>query len=124
ALAEASMKRIVSGVAATFGAQAELDFRVLFPPTVNDAEQADFAAQICNEVVGEDMVERNPPLIMGSEDFSLMLERRPGCFVNLGGMRENGNFELHNPRFDFNDAILPLGVAFFTRLVETRLSRA
>ena len=124
ALAEAAMKRIVSGVAATFGAQVELDFRVLFPPTVNDPEQAEFAARICNEVVGAEQVERNPPLIMGSEDFSLMLERRPGCFVNLGGMRENGNFELHNPRFDFNDEILPLGVAFFTRLVETRLSRA
>ncbi len=124
ALAEASMRRIVAGVADAFGAQAEVDFRVLFPPTVNDPAQADFAAQVCTELVGADKVDRNPPLIMGSEDFSLMLQRVPGCFVNLGNQRGDGEFELHHPRYDFNDEILPMGVAFFTRLVETRLSRA
>ena len=123
ALVETSMKRIVKGVAEAFGATAEVDFRFLFPPTVNDARQADFAASICNELVGADKVNRNPALLMGSEDFSLMLEKVPGCYINIGnGVGESG-CEVHNPSYDFNDAALPLGVSFFARLVETRLAK-
>jgi hippurate hydrolase len=123
ALVEASMRRIVKGVAEAFGATAELDFRFLFPPTVNNAREADFAASICNELVGADKVDRDPPLLMGSEDFSLMLEKVPGCYINIGnGVGESG-CEVHNPSYDFNDASLPLGVSFFARLVETRLAK-
>jgi hippurate hydrolase len=123
ALVEASMKRIAKGVAEAFGATAEVDFRFLFPPTVNDAREADFAASICNELVGADKVNRNPALLMGSEDFSLMLEKVPGCYINIGnGVGESG-CEVHNPSYDFNDAALPLGASFFARLVETRLAK-
>ena len=123
ALIETSMKRVAKGVAEAFGATAEVDFRFLFPPTVNDAREADFAAGICAELVGAQNVERNPPLIMGSEDFSLMLEKVPGCYINIGNGVGEGGCEVHNPAYDFNDAALPLGASFFARLVETRLAQ-
>jgi hippurate hydrolase len=123
ALIEASMRRIAKGVAEAFGASAEVDFRFLFAPTVNDAREAEFAAGICAELVGAQNVARNPPLIMASEDFSFMLEKVPGCYINIGNGAGEGGCEVHNPGYDFNDAVLPLGVSFFARLVETRLAK-
>ena len=121
-LVEANMRRVVENTAAAFGASAELDFRVLFAPTVNDPAQAEFAARICAELVGEDRVQRNPPLVMASEDFSFMLEKVPGCYLNIGNGAGEGACEVHNPAYDFNDRALPLGAAFFARAVETRLA--
>ncbi len=121
---EASMKRIAKGTAEAAGATAEVDFRVLFNPTVNDIKEAEFAARICNDLVGEQNVNRNPDLVMGSEDFSYMLERVPGCYINIGNGPGDGSglaCEVHNPSYDFNDDALPLGAAFFGHLVETRL---
>ena len=120
-LVERSMRRVAEGTAAAFGARAEVDFRELFAPTVNDADEAEFAARICTELVGADRVDRDPPLIMASEDFSFMLERVPGCYINIGNGAGEGACEVHNPGYDFNDAALPLGAAFYVRLVETRL---
>ncbi len=117
---EASMRRVAKGVAEGLGAIVEVDFRSLFAPTVNDAGQAEFAASICSELVGAHNVERDPPPIMASEDFSFMLEKVPGCYINIG----NGGCEVHNPGYDFNDEALPLGAAFFARAVETKLKRA
>ncbi len=120
-LVEGAMRRVARGTAEAFGASAELDFRELFAPTVNHAAEAEFAARICTELVGAANVDRQPPLIMASEDFSYMLERVPGCYINIGnGVGESG-CEVHNPGYDFNDAALPLGAAFFARLVEARL---
>ncbi len=119
---ESSMRRIAKGTAEAAGATAEVDFRVLFNPTVNDVKEAEFAAKICAELVGEQNVNRNPDLVMGSEDFSYMLERVPGCYINIGnGPGEGHGCEVHNPGYDFNDDALPLGAAFFGKLVETRL---
>jgi hippurate hydrolase len=123
ALIEASMRRIVKGVAEAFGATAEVDFRFLFAPTVNNAREAEFAAGICTELVGAQNVDRNPALIMASEDFSYMLEKVPGCYINIGNGEGEGGCEVHNPGYDFNDAALPLGVSFFARLVEARLKK-
>ena len=109
------------GTAEAFGATAEVDFGTLFAPTVNDAAEAEFAARICTELVGAENVDRQPPLIMASEDFSYMLERVPGCYINIGNGGGEGGCEVHNPGYDFNDAALPLGAAFFARLVEMRL---
>jgi len=122
-LIEASMRRVSKGVAEAFGATAEVDFRFLFAPTINDAREAEFAAGICAELVGAQNVERNPALIMASEDFSYMLERVPGCYINIGNGEGEGACEVHNPAYDFNDAALPLGASFFARLVETRLAK-
>ena len=118
---EAAIRRVATGTAQAFGAKAEVDFRFLFAPTVNDAAQAEVAAAICTELVGAANVERNPALIMASEDFSYMLERVPGCYINIGNGAGEGGCEVHNPAYDFNDDALPLGAAFFARLVETRL---
>jgi hippurate hydrolase len=118
---EAGMKRVAKGVAEALGATAEVDFRANFAPTVNNAEQAEFAAAICTELVGADKVERNPPLVMASEDFSFMLEKVPGCYLNIGNGGGPSGCEVHNPGYDFNDAALPLGAAFFARAVETKL---
>jgi hippurate hydrolase len=116
-----AVRRIATGVAAGFGASAEVDLRWGFAPTVNDPAEAEFAARICTELVGPERVERNPSLIMASEDFSFMLERVPGCYINIGNGEGESGCEVHNPGYDFNDRALPLGAAFFARLVETRL---
>jgi len=118
---EKSMTRIAEAGARMFGAQAKVDFRVIFSPTVNNAVEAEFAARICNEVVGAENVVRNPPLIMASEDFSFMLEKVPGCYFNIGNGAGEGSCEVHNPGYDFNDEALPLGATVFARIVETKL---
>jgi hippurate hydrolase len=115
------MARTAEGIARSMGASATLDFRVNFAPTVNDPEQAAFAASVCAELVGAERVERNPPLIMASEDFSFMLERVPGCYLNIGNGYGESGCEVHNPAYDFNDDAIPLGVAFFVRAVERKL---
>lgn len=121
ALVEARMKRVAASTAEAFGASAEVDFRNLFSPTVNNPAEAEYAARICIELVGAENVNRNPALVMASEDFSYMLERVPGCYINIGNGSAEGGCEVHNPAYDFNDAALPLGAAFFVRLVESRL---
>ncbi|MGE0313612.1 MAG: M20 aminoacylase family protein [Lautropia sp.] len=118
------MTRTAKGVAQAMGASASVDFRVNFAPTVNDPAQAAFAADVCAELVGEAQVDRSPPLIMASEDFSFMLEQVPGCFLNIGNGDQEGGCEVHNPAYDFNDAAIPLGVAFFVRAVERKLAQA
>ncbi len=119
---ETLMRRTIENVAQGLGAAASLDFRINFAPVVNDGEQADFAAAICTELVGADNVQRNPPLIMGSEDFSFMLNEVPGCYLNIGNGDVEGACEVHNPMYDFNDQALPLGAAFFVRTVEKKLA--
>ncbi len=123
-LVEKNLRRIAESTAAAFGASATVDFRLLFAPTVNDPAEAEFAARICGELVGADKVERNPPLAMVSEDFSFMLEKVPGCYLNIGNGVGEGACDIHNPGYDFNDRALPLGAAFFVRAVETRLAAA
>jgi hippurate hydrolase len=118
-----SMARIAEGVASGFGATAQADFRPIFAPLVNDAQEAQFAAEVCSELVGAENVRRDPPLIMASEDFSYMLAEVPGCYINIGNGDGEGACEVHNPSYDFNDAALAHGAAFFVRLVEKRLKR-
>jgi len=121
-LIETGMRRVVKGTAEAYGAAAELDFRVIFAPTVNDANEAAFVADVCAAVVGEDNVNRNPNLIVASEDFSFMLEKVPGCYFNIGNGAGEGACEVHNPSYDFNDQALSLGASVFARIVETRLA--
>jgi hippurate hydrolase len=123
-LIEGRMQRIAEGVARAMGAMAVVDFRVNFAPVVNDAAESEFAASVCEELVGAPNVVRDPPLIMASEDFSFMLEKVPGCYVNIGNGDSEGACEVHNPSYDFNDAALPLGSAFFARAVERKLAAA
>ena len=117
-----NIARMAEGVAAGFGATAKTDFRPIFPPLLNDAQEADFAAGICAEIAGAESVRRDPALIMASEDFSFMLNEVPGCYINIGNGDGEGACEVHNPSYDFNDAALPYGASFFARLVEKRLA--
>lgn len=123
ALIEKNLRRTAIGVAEALGATATVDYRINFAPTINDPNEAEFAAAICNDLVGKENVVRDPPLIMASEDFSFMLNEVPGCFVNIGNGDVEGSCEVHNPSYDFNDAALPLGASFFARLVERRLAK-
>ncbi len=123
-LIESSMRRIAKGVASAYGATAEVEFRIQFAPTINNPKEAEYAAEICADLVGKEKVQRNPQLIMASEDFSFMLEKVPGCYLNIGNGPGEGSCEVHNPSYDFNDAALPLGAAFYARLVEKRFARS
>jgi hippurate hydrolase len=122
ALIEQNMRRIAGGVASGFGATAELDFRVIFPPLVNDAAEAEFIADTAAELVGAENVNRNGNLVMASEDFSYMLNRHPGAYIQIGNGDAAGGCEVHNPGYDFNDAALPFGASLFARLVERKLA--
>jgi amidohydrolase len=124
ALIEHNMRRIASGVASGFGATSELDFRILFPPLINDAAEATFIADTAAELVSADNVERDASLVMASEDFSFMLNRRPGAYIRIGNGDEAGRRPAHNSGYDFNDAILPLGASLFARLAERKLARS
>ena len=118
------LARIATHTAAAYGAVAECDIRPGYPPLVNDADEARFLADVAASVVGEDGINRNGPVIMGSEDFSYMLEAVPGAFILLGqGGGGETSCEVHNPGYDFNDAVIPLGATLWARLVETRLSK-
>jgi amidohydrolase len=121
-LIEQNMGRIANGVASGFGAAADLDFRIIFPPLVNDASEAEFIAETAAELVGTDNVNRNGNLVMASEDFSYMLDRRPGAYIQIGNGDGLGGCEVHNPGYDFNDAALPLGASLFARLAERKLA--
>jgi len=121
ALIEQNMGRIASGVASGFGATAELDFRALFPPLVNDAAEAEFIADTAAGLVGGENVNRNGNPVMASEDFSYMLNQWPGAYIQIGNGDAVGGCEVHNPGYDFNDAALPFGASLFVRLVERKL---
>ena len=123
ALIERNMHRIASGVASGFGATAELDFRLIFPPLVNDATEAGFIADVAADLVGADNVNRQGGLVMASEDFSYMLEQRPGAYIAIGNGDSIAGCEVHNPGYDFNDAALPLGASLYARLAERKLAR-
>jgi amidohydrolase len=122
-LIEERMRRIAEGVAGGLGAKAELDFRALFPPLVNHADEAQFIGDCAAEVVGEANVNRNPNPVMASEDFAIMLKSVPGAYIQIGNGDGEGGCEVHNPGYDFNDGALPYGAALFSTLVERRLAR-
>jgi hippurate hydrolase len=116
-----NMKRIATGVATGFGCQAEVDFRVIFAPLVNTDAETAFVADIAEEIAGAGNVDRNRDLIMASEDFSFMLEKVPGAYINIG----NGDSApVHNPAYDYNDKLLPYAATLYARLVEKRLAAA
>lgn len=113
--------KIMDGVCATFGAEAELNYIRGYPATINNPEQAGIAADIAERVAGPDRVDRAPKPVMGAEDFSYMLNQRPGAYIWAGNGDTAG---VHHPDYDFNDDGLPHGASFWAQLVEDRLKRA
>ncbi|MBI0331195.1 M20 aminoacylase family protein [Burkholderia plantarii] len=114
---------IAEGQAASYGAKAHVEYTHGYPVVINSDAETDFAAQVAKELVGEQNVAEQIDPLMGSEDFAYLLQQRPGSFVRIGnGVGEDGCM-VHNPHYDFNDRNLPIGAAFWTRLVERYLSR-
>jgi hippurate hydrolase len=115
---ENRLREVVEHTAAAYGAKAKLTYRRDYPVTSNHERQTEFAASVAGEVVGTNRVDANTPPLMGGEDFSFMLQARPGAFIFIGNGDSAG---LHNPAYDFNDEVIPVGASFWARLVETAL---
>ena len=119
-LLEEGIRRIAKGVADGFRAEAEVDFRVIFAPLINAEAETDVLADAAAAVVGEANVDRAKPPSMGSEDFSFMMEKVPGAYIQVGNGDSAG---LHNPAYNFNDEATPYGAALLATVVERQLGR-
>lgn len=119
---ERAVERLCSGIASAFGAQISVQFDHRYPATVNSAAETEICRSVAGQLLGPDKVRQNELPSMGAEDFAYMLREKPGCYVWLGNGPGTGGCTLHNPHYDFNDDILPLGVTYWVRLVETVLS--
>jgi len=120
---EDSIRRIAENTAAAHGSKTRLDFRRGYPPLINHARETGIACDAAALVVGEANVDRNGAPRMASEDFSFMLEARPGAFIFLGNGDAEGSCDVHNPHYDFNDEILSVGASYFARLVEMTMPK-
>jgi hippurate hydrolase len=121
---EAMMKSVATATAAAHGAEAVVEYERGYPPVVNAEGPTERAALAASRVLGEGRVIRERRPGMGGEDFSYMALRVPGCFVRIGQADGDvGSTPVHNPRYDFNDAILPIGASFWSALVEQELPR-
>jgi hippurate hydrolase len=117
---EQNMTRLATSIAAGFGAEAKVDFRVIFAPMVADDGESEVLGDVAASLVGAEKVRRDAPPGMGSEDFSFMMEQVPGAHINLG----NGDTAaLHNHLYNFNDEAIPYGVALYAGVVEAKLPR-
>jgi hippurate hydrolase len=116
---EQRLKEIIDGVARLTDARIDLDYRRGYPALVNPAEQAGIAAEVAASVVGSGKVNTDPPPIMASEDFSYMMQARPGAFIFIGNGASKG---LHHESYNFNDDAIVYGTSFWIKLVETTLA--
>ncbi len=116
-MVERRFGEIVAGQAASYGVEAKLDYIRNYPATINHAAQTDFAVRVAQEVVGDTNVISDRQPEMGAEDFSYMLEKRPGSYLMLG---QGIGPSCHHPAFNFNDEVATIGASFFARLIETR----
>ncbi len=117
-MVEQRLRGMVEHIAAAYGAAATFDFHPSYPVTVNHEAETAFAAEVAEGIAGEGRVTRDAPPVLGTEDFSYMLEARPGAFIFLG---QGDTANLHHPAYDFNDEIIPVGVSYWARLAETAM---
>ena len=122
-LAEQRIRDVAAGVASALGATAQLEYVRGYPATVNTPREADFAARVGERIFGRQNVVREFDPTMGGEDFAYMLQARPGAYVLLGQGGMAGGCYLHNPNYDFNDEVIPLGAGYLAALAEDALSR-
>ena len=121
---EARMKRVIEGICQAHGATADFFFERRYPPTVNHQAETEIAAAVAAELVGKQNVVSHGLPQLGGEDFSFMLLKRPGAYIFIGNGDGEGGCMVHNPHYDFNDDIIPLGIAYWTKLVETELAKS
>ncbi len=130
-LVESRMRAIAEHTAAAFDAEVDFKFKRNYPPLVNHAKETAFCVNVMRGVVGENQVDAQVEPTMGAEDFAFMLQAKPGCYVFIGnGEGEHrdighglGPCNLHNPSYDFNDDLLPIGATYWVRLAETYLEK-
>ena len=117
-LVEQRLRLMVEHITAAFGATVKLDFQPGYPVTVNHDAETAFAADVAEAVAGEGRIDRDMAPLLGGEDFSYMLEARPGAFIFLG----NGDTQMvHHPEYDFSDEAIPYGVSYWAKLAETAM---
>ncbi len=121
---ERRLNELVHSIAAAFGATATLKYERVYPATINSEREAEFAAEVADTLIGPDNVVRDLEPSMGSEDFSFMLQHRPGAYARLGQGGAEGGCFLHNSRYDFNDEVIPLGGGYLAALAEHALPLA
>jgi amidohydrolase len=120
---QSALERIVQSTAETYGARAVMTTRLVAPVTVNDQQAMNMARQAAGAVAGEDQVCYLEEPVMGGEDFGFMLQARQGAYILLGSKRPAAdNWNLHHPRYDFNDEVLSLGASYWSALVEQQLA--
>ena len=117
-LAEKRMAAICRHIGLAHDAKVEIDYKRGYPVTENRPQETAFAVSVAQDIVGEDNVDDNTPPLMGSEDFSYMLNARPGALIFVG---QGDTAGLHHPEYDFNDDIIPIGCSYWVKLVETAL---
>jgi amidohydrolase len=120
-LAEQKVKSIAAKVAEALGCSATVEYTRGYPATVNSEREAQFAARVGERLFGKENVVTDVEPTMGGEDFAFMLQARPGAYVWLGQGGGPGGCFLHNPNFDFNDEVIPLGAGYLAALVEEAL---
>ena len=121
-LIEQRMRGIVAGVAATFDMTATIRYERRYPATVNSEAETQCAIAAASAVVGAANVDTEPTPEMGSEDFSFMLQAKPGCYVWLGAGRGPDTPNIHSPQYDFNDEVLSIGASYWVTLAEQQLA--
>ena len=119
---EAELQRICAGISAAHGVEVDCTYTRGYPPTVNSAAETAVCARVAAELAGEEAVRSDLPPSMGAEDFAFFLQQRPGAYIWIGNGPGAGGCMLHNPQYDFNDDIIPLGGAYWVRLAETVLA--
>ena len=115
------MKEVCAGVAQAHGATIDLQYMRGYPGVINTPDETNAAASAAMRLVGEEQVMTDVKPAMGSEDFAFMLQKRPGAYICIGAGETANDPPLHNPHYDFNDAILPLGAAYWVELVKQQL---
>jgi amidohydrolase len=118
AMIKKRMHDLCGSIAAAFGATAIVEYEHIYPATINTARESQFAAQVAAQLVGEQNVIPDLAPSMGAEDFSFMLQEKPGAYCRLGQASNDDPIFLHNTRYDFNDAVIPLGAGFLAALAE------
>ena len=115
---EDEMRQISESICKAYGADCEFHYEHRYPATINSEEEANLAGQVAQEIVGEERVNLSPKPGMGSEDFAYMLQEKPGSYIWIGNGDGEGSCMIHNPGYDFNDQILPIGATYWVKMAE------
>jgi len=115
---EEQMHQITKSICEAYGASYEFEYEHRYPATINSEEEAEIAGKVAQKVVGEDRVNLSPTAGMGSEDFAYMLQEKPGSYIWIGNGDGEGSCMVHNPGYDFNDEILPIGATYWVKMAE------